>query len=103
MALLVLSLFGTPAMGKDFGGNQDVQQIKTVVKAKLGHVANVSVSHDWAMCISNKDDNDLTVLLHRTGGAWKIVAQDGGAFQAKDLKAKGVPAGDIPQLLKTYQ
>ena len=102
--LIALSLgLASPLLAKDFGNNKDVQQIRTLVKSKFGQVANVSVSHDWAMCISNFEDNDLTVLLRRVNGHWTVVAKDGGAYRAEDLRAKGVPAGDVSQLLKTYQ
>lgn len=100
MALLV---FAVPSAAKDFGPTRDVRQIKSVVTAKFGQAANVSVSHGWALCISNDQESDLSVLLRRVGGKWKIVRHDGGAFGAGDLRASGVPAADVPRLLKTYQ
>jgi len=104
LALLGLALLlSSPLLARDFGNTKDVQQIKVLVRAKFGDVANVSVSHGWAMCISNSEDSDLTVLLRRVAGRWKIVDHDGGAFSAGDLRNKGVPANDVAPLLKTYQ
>jgi hypothetical protein len=100
--LMVVSLT-SPVWAKDFGSAPDVAKIKTLVKNKFGQVANVSISHDWAMCISNSGEDDLTILLRLVGGRWQIVAHDGGAFDEGTLRAKGVPAGDIGPLLRTYR
>ena len=95
----------TPAIATDFGNAKDVKQVRTVVANKLGKVLNVSVSNDWALCTaySEKDESDLSVVLHRTGGGWKIKQSDGGAFDKETLKSLGVPGADVTALLKAYQ
>ena len=107
LAAAALVLFGllTTGYATDFGNANDVKQIRTVVAKKLGQVVNVSASHDWALCTaySEKDESDLSVVLHRTGGGWKIKESDGGAFDKNTLKSLGVPAADIATLLKAYQ
>lgn len=103
LAILLLLQLTAPVWARDYGPAADVRQIRATVSSQFGHCANVSVSHDWAMCIANDQDNDLTILLHRVGGRWKVVAHDGGAYARGDLQARGVPTADIPNLLKTYQ
>jgi hypothetical protein len=96
------SLFST-AFAKDFGPGPDVQAVRKVAKSKFPNVANVSVSHDWAMCLASDDESDLTVLLRRRSGKWSIVFSDGGALTGSDLQAKGVSKSDVANLLKSYQ
>ena len=100
-----LTLFGVMvgADAADFGNPKDVKHVRSLVATKFGKVLNVSVSHDWALCTAYSEDNDLSVVLHRTGTDWKIAQSDGGAFDKNTLKSLGVPANDIPSLLKTYQ
>ena len=95
----------TIAIAVDFGNSKDVKQVRSVVSSKFGQVLNVSVSNDWALCTaySEKDESDLSVVLHRTGGGWKIKQSDGGAFDKGTLKSLGVASADIPALLKAYQ
>ena len=106
-ALAVVALFSLPAvaLAKDFGDSKDVKQVRTVVSSKFGKVLNVSISHDWALCTaySEKDESDLSVVLHRTGADWKIKQSDGGAFDKSTLESLGAPSVDIPSLLKAYQ
>jgi hypothetical protein len=74
-----------------------------VVAAKFHHASHASVSHDWALCTAYSGLDNVSVVLRRTGSAWKIVAHDGGAYGQEQLKAEGVPEADIPPLLKAYQ
>jgi hypothetical protein len=92
-----------PALAGDFGNPKDVQQVRKAVPKKLGKVLHISVSHDWALCTTYSDENDLSVVLHRAGANWKVAESDGGAYGADNLKALGVPPADIPSLLKVYQ
>jgi hypothetical protein len=100
-----LGLFGLAmhAVAADFGNPKDVKQVRNAVAAKFGHVLHASASHDWALCTAYSGDNDVSVVLHRTNSAWKIVQSDGGAFVEKTLKPLGIPRSDIPSLLKVYQ
>jgi hypothetical protein len=101
-AITFLSLI-MPAVAGDFGNPKDVQQVRKMVPKKFGKVLHVSVSHDWALCTAYADESDLSVVLHRTGADWKVAGSDGGAYAAENLKALGVPAADVPSLLKAYQ
>lgn len=47
--------------------------------------------------------SDISVVLRRTGATWKVIDHDGGAYAKESLKSLGVPAADIPALLKAYQ
>jgi hypothetical protein len=100
-----LGVFGLtiPAMAADFGNPKDVEQVRRAVAAKFGHALHASVSHDWALCTAYSDESDVSVVLHRAGGGWKIVKSDGGAFGEETLKPLGIPPADIPALLKAYQ
>ncbi len=91
------------ASAADIGDGKDVKQVRKIVAAKFGQVLNVSVSHDWALCTAYSDESDLSVVAHRTAAGWKIVAHDGGAFAAGDLKSMGVPQAETASLLKVYQ
>ena len=101
-AITFLSLV-IPAVAGDFGNPKDVQQVRKVVAKKFGKVLHVSVSHDWALCTAYSDENDLSVVLRRTGADWKVAGSDGGAYAAENLKELGVPSADIPSLLRAYQ
>ena len=103
--IAALSLFGlaVPSFATDFGDARDVKQVRKVVAAKFEHALHASVSHDWALCTAYSDESDLSVVLHRSGSNWKIVASDGGAYVKETLKELGVPSTDIPSLLKAYQ
>jgi hypothetical protein len=101
-AVTFLSLV-IPAVAGDLGNPKDVQQVRKVVGKKFGKVLHVSVSHDWALCTAYSDESDLSVVLHRTGGNWKVAGSDGGAYAAENLKDLGVPSADVPALLKAYQ
>ena len=105
LATAAISLFGLSivAAAADFGDPKDVKQVRKVVAATLGKVLHVSVSHDWALCTAYSEENDLSVVLRRAGGGWKIIESDGGAFDKAILKSLGVPPGDIAALLKVYQ
>jgi hypothetical protein len=92
-----------PVVAGDLGNPKDVQQVRKVVAKKFGKVLHVSVSHDWALCTAYSDENDLSVVLHRTGTDWKVAGSDGGAYAAENLKALGVPSADVSSLLKAYQ
>ena len=92
------SLFAT-----DFGDASEIKQVRKVVARKFGHALHASISNDWALCAAYSDESDISVVLHRSSAGWKIVASDGGAYVAETLKPLGVPATDIPALLKAYQ
>ena len=92
-----------PAVAGDLGNPKDVQEVRKVVAKKFGKALHASVSHDWALCTAYADENDVSVVLHRTGSNWKVAGNDGGAYAAGTLKALGVPPADIPSLLKAYQ
>lgn len=100
---LALASLMAPSWARDFGPGAEVSKVKATVRSKIGPAANVSVSHDWAMCIATAQGNDVSVLLHRVGGKWKVVDTDGGAWDLATLRAKGVPSGDATVLHKTYQ
>lgn len=87
----------------DFGDPQAVKQVRGIVTAKFKHALHASVSHDWALCTAYSGESDISVVLRRTGATWKIVDHDGGAYAKENLKTLGVPAADIPALLKAYQ
>ena len=91
------------AVAADFGDPKDVKQVRQIVTAKFGHALHASVSHDWALCTAYDAHSDVSVVLHRTGSAWKVVDHDGGAYVAEILKSMKVPDADIPALLKAYQ
>lgn len=91
------------AVAADFGDPKDVKEVRKIVAAKFGHALHASVSHDWALCTAYSDESDISVVLHRTGSAWKIVDHDGGAYAAENLKSLKVPEADIAPLLKAYQ
>lgn len=103
--VIVLALLGlgTPLLAADFGDAKDVKQVRKVVGVKIGHPLHASVSHDWALCTASSGESDLSVVLHRSVPDWKIVESDGGAYAEENLKTLGVPAADIPSLLKAYQ
>jgi hypothetical protein len=101
-ALLVVAL-AVPAVAVDFGDPQDVRQVRSVVAAKFKHALNASVSHGWALCTAYAGSDDVSVVLHRAGTTWKIVAHDGGAYGKEELSKLGVPETDIAPLLKAYQ
>ncbi|HEY2712101.1 MAG TPA: hypothetical protein VGI60_06265 [Chthoniobacterales bacterium] len=101
--LLSLFAFTFPLSAADFGDAKDVKEVRKVVAAKFGKVLHVSVSHDWALSTAYTDESDLSVVLHRASGSWKVVESDGGAYVAEILKEKGVPPEDIAPLLKAYQ
>ncbi len=98
-----LLLPGWNAIAADFGDPQDVKQVRTIVTAKYKHALHASVSHDWALCTAYSGESDISVLLRRTDGKWKVVDHDGGAYAKENLKSMGVPQADIPALLKAYQ
>ena len=102
---IALLLFGftTSLFAADFGDSADVKQVRKVVAGKFGHALHASVSHDWALCTAYSGESDISVVLNRSSSGWKIVASDGGAYVAETLKPLGVPAADIPALLKAYQ
>ncbi len=102
---IALLLFGftTCLFAADFGDSADVKQVRKVVAGKFGHALHASVSHDWALCTAYSGESDISVVLNRRSSGWKIVASDGGAYVAETLKPLGVPAADIPALLKAYQ
>lgn len=100
--LIALSLVSS-AVAKDFGPTKDISSVRKVAQAKFPNVVNISVSHDWAMCLASDEDSDLTVLLRRRSGQWSVVFSDGGALTASDLQSKGVPKADCVALLKSYQ
>ena len=102
-AAVTLLSFVIPVVAGDLGNPKDVQQVRAVVTKKFGQVVHVSVSHDWALCTAYSEENDLSVVLHRTGKDWKVAGSDGGAYAPEHLKELGVPAADIPSLLKAYQ
>jgi len=103
--LAVLGLAGVvaPALATDFGAPKDVKQVRSVVARKYHHALNASVSGEWALCTAYYGQNDISVVLHRSGSRWTIVAHDGGAYGKDDLTKLGVPAADVAPLLKTYQ
>ena len=103
LALLTACLLAGPVLARDFGPGTEITKVKAVVRAGIGPAANVSVSHDWAMCIASRDGQDMSVLLQRVGGKWKIIDRDGGAWDLATLRAKGIPASDATTLHKTYQ
>ena len=104
LLLLLLSLLLTTSVwAKDFGPAADISQIRKTVLAKYPQVANISASHDWALCLSNFEENDISVVLHRVQGKWKIVKSDGGAFTSSDLEKLGVPKVDQAALQRSYQ
>ena len=102
---IALLLFGftTCLFAADFGDSADVKQVRKVVAGKFGHALHASVSHDWALCTAYSGESDISVVLNRRSSGWKIVASDGGAYVAETLTPLGVPAADIPALLKAYQ
>ena len=102
-ALLSLVTLAVPALATDFGDPKDVKQVRKIVAAKFGHALHASVSRDWALCTAYSEHSDMSVVLHRTGSNWKIVASDGGAYVAETLEPFGIPNADIPALLKAYQ
>ena len=103
LALAALLGIGNVASAADFGNAQDVKVVRKIVNARFGHALHASVSHDWALCTSYSGESSLSIVLHREAGTWNVVQQDGGAFAAENLKQFGVPAADIPQLLRAYQ
>jgi hypothetical protein len=100
---LLLFAFTTSLFATDFGNPADVKQVRKVVAGKFGNASNISVSHDWALCGTYWRESDMSVVLHRSSSGWKTVASDGGAYDAGTLKPFGVPAVDVPALLKAYQ
>jgi hypothetical protein len=100
---LLLFAFTTSLFAADFGDSAAVKQVRKVVTGKFGHPLHASVSHDWALCTAYSGESDISVVLNRTSSSWKIVASDGGAYVTETLKPLGVPAADIPTLLKAYQ
>lgn len=101
--LLIAFSLASAAFAKDFGPTKDISSVRKVAQAKFPNVANVSVSRDWAMCLASDEDSDVTVLLRRRSGQWRVVFSDGGALTASDLQSKGVPKADCAALLKSYQ
>ena len=101
--VLALGGLSFSAMAADFGDSKDVKQVRKVVTAKFGKVLHVSVSHDWALCTAYQDDSAISVVLHRTAAGWTIAENDGGAYDAENLKKLGVPPADTAPLLKAYQ
>jgi hypothetical protein len=100
---LLLFAFATSLFATDFGDASEVNQVRKVVDGKFGHALHASISNDWALCTAYSDESDISVVLHRSSTGWKIVASDGGTYVAETLKPLGVPAADIPALLKAYQ
>ena len=101
VALLLFTF--TPALfATDFGDPADVKQVRKAVAGKFGHALHASISHDWALCTAYSGESDISVGLHRSSSGWKIVASDGSVYAAETLKPLGVPAADIPALLKAY-
>jgi hypothetical protein len=100
VALLGLAI---PALAADFGDPKDVKEVRKMVAAQFGHALHASASHDWALCTAYSGESDVSVVLHRTASAWKIVDHDGGAYVKENLKTLGVPQADIPSLLRAYQ
>lgn len=101
--ITALFLSGWLATAADFGDPQAVKQVRAIVTAKYKHALHASVSHDWALCTAYSGESDISVVLRRTDGKWKVVAHDGGAYDKGTLKSLGVPQPDIPALLKAYQ
>lgn len=101
-ALLVLIL-AVPAVATDFGDQKDIKQVRSLVAVKFKHALHASISHDWALCTAYSGQNDISVVLHRAGRTWKIVAHDGGAYGKGELSKLGVPEADIAPLLKAYE
>ena len=100
-----IAIFGavTPGQAEDFGNPTEVAQVRKTVAAKFGHALHASVSKDWALCTAYGNESDLSVVLHRADKGWKVIASDGGAYDAGTLKSLGVPATEIPSLLRAYQ
>jgi hypothetical protein len=86
-----LLLSGFSAVAADFGDPQAVKQVRSIVTAKYKHALHASVSHDWALCTAYSGESDLSVVLRRTDGKWKVVDHDGGAYAKENLKSLGVP------------
>jgi hypothetical protein len=103
IVVLLLFAFATSLFATDFGDASEVKQVRKIVAGKFGHALHVSVSNDWALCTAYSGESDISVVLHRSSSDWKIVTSDGGAYVAETLKPLGVPAADIPALLKAYQ
>lgn len=103
LLLFLPLLLATSVWARDFGPAADISQIRKAVLAKYPQVANISASHDWALCLSNFDENDLSMILHKVQGKWKIVKSDGGAFTSSDFEKLGIPKADQTALLRSYQ
>src|SRR5690349_15431309 len=88
---ILLFAFTLSSFAADFGDPKDLKQVRQIVATKFGHALHASVSHDWALCTGYDEHSDVSVVLHRTGSAWKIVDHDGGAYVAENLKSLKVP------------